>query len=181
MTTRQPPRRDVDAEVDSTSASPGTFNAWLQRTFKASRLTQRQLAHKTGVHHSTISRLIRGDRAPSLRTAASLARALGMPDGPATLDDQSFGITVSRAARVEYALRSDESLSEADIREIMEVYLALRRPPFRPVGAVPKASTRRAPVPSARRAPVPIVVQVPELRSRSSARRRPVSERGGSS
>lgn len=162
MTKRQTLRADLDLEVDSTNASPGTFNAWLQGQLRARRLTQRQLAQKTGVDHSTISRLIRGDRVPSLRTAASIARGLGVPDGSATLDDLNFGRSSSPAAGVEYALRSDESLSEAQVYEIMEVYLAARCARSRPAAAVPKASTRRE--------PVPIVVQVIGLRSRSSPR-----------
>ena len=39
-------------------------------------MSQRQLAQQSGVDHSTISRLIRGDRMPSLGTATKLARGL---------------------------------------------------------------------------------------------------------
>ena len=39
-------------------------------------MSQRQLALQSGVNHSTISRLIKEDRMPSLRTATKLARAL---------------------------------------------------------------------------------------------------------
>ena len=39
-------------------------------------MSQRQLAQQSGVDHSTISRLIRGDRTPSLGTATKLARGL---------------------------------------------------------------------------------------------------------
>ena len=81
-----------------------------QVQLKARKLTQRQLAQKSGVDHSTISRLTRGDRAPSLRTATLLARGLGMAKGLAWLDDQSLGRTGAPAARVEYALRSDDLL-----------------------------------------------------------------------
>jgi transcriptional regulator with XRE-family HTH domain len=37
-------------------------------------MSQRQLAQQSGVDHSTISRLVRGDRMPSLGTATKLAR-----------------------------------------------------------------------------------------------------------
>lgn len=168
MTTRQTVPGDL--KVDSTAASPGTFNEWLRRRLKASRLTQRQLAEKTGVDHSTISRLVRGNRLPSLRTAASLARGLGAPDGLATQGDLNLRSRQSRAAGVEYALRSDESLDDAQVHEIMEIYLAARLRHIRPVGAVPQESTRSA--------PVPIVVQVPALSSRSGPRRSPTSPRG---
>ena len=39
-------------------------------------MSQRQLALQSGVDHSTISRLIKGDRMPSLGTATKLARGL---------------------------------------------------------------------------------------------------------
>lgn len=111
------------------SARPGgrTFGQWLDRQLRARRLTQRQLAQKAGVHHSTISRLMRGSRVPSLRTANLLARSLGMPDGLAGLDRQGPERAQSPAARVEYALRLDDDLSDAQVRSIMNVYLSARR------------------------------------------------------
>ena len=159
MTKGQMLRGDVDAEVGLTSSTAGTFNTWLQSQLHARKLTQRQLAHKSGVDHSTISRLLREDRMPSLRTATLLVRGLDVPVGAATSDGRTFGRASSRAAGVEYALRSDEMLSEAQVREIMHVYLAARLRHVRRAAAAPQASTRRA--------PVPIVVQVPALRSRS--------------
>ena len=74
MTKGQILRGDVDADVGSTGSSAGTFNKWLQSQLQARQLTQRQLAHKSGVDHSTISRLLREDRMPSLRTATLLGR-----------------------------------------------------------------------------------------------------------
>ena len=52
------------------------FNEWLRAQLKAKKMSQRQLAQQSGVDHSTISRLIRGDRTPSLGTATKLARGL---------------------------------------------------------------------------------------------------------
>lgn len=173
MTKGQMMRGDVDDDVGSTSSSAGTFNTWLRSQLQARQLTQRQLAHKSGVDHSTISRLIREDRMPSLRTATLLARGLDVPVGGATFDGRTSGRASSRAAGVEYALRSDELLSEVQVREIMHVYLAARLRHVRRVAAVPQASTRRA--------PVPIVVQVPAHQSRPGPRRPPASARGRSS
>ncbi len=92
-------------------------------------MSQRQLALQSGVDHSTISRLIKGDRMPSLGTATKLARGLreirDEADGPAyfaTLNSRH----VLPTTRVEYALRGDESLTEGDVREIMQAYIALR-------------------------------------------------------
>jgi transcriptional regulator with XRE-family HTH domain len=92
-------------------------------------MSQRQLAQQSGVDHSTISRLVRGDRTPSLGTASKLARGLrelrDEVDAP-----QYFGLIgqgVSHpTARVEYALRADDLLSEPQVRQVMEYYLALR-------------------------------------------------------
>ena len=108
------------------------FNEWLRAELKAKKMSQRQLAQRSGVDHSTISRLIRGDRMPSLGTATRLARglreirddadahtALGIVAGTATVPQNP-------TARVEYALRADEGLSEAQVRQVMEYYLAVR-------------------------------------------------------
>jgi transcriptional regulator with XRE-family HTH domain len=92
-------------------------------------MSQRQLAQQSGVDHSTISRLIRGDRMPSLGTATKLARGLRElrddADTPQYLGLVAAGAT-NPTARVEYALRADELLSEAQVRQIMEYYLAVR-------------------------------------------------------
>jgi transcriptional regulator with XRE-family HTH domain len=106
-----------------------TFNEWLRRQLRVKKMSQRQLAMQAGVDHSTISRLLRGDRSPSLDTATKLARGLRE-----VLDETDttryFGIvehsTVNPVARVEYALRADEALSDAQVRRLMEYYLSLR-------------------------------------------------------
>lgn len=93
-------------------------------------MSQRLLAHRSGVDHSTISRLIHGDRVPSLETATKLARGLReLRDGADTLEYlglMSWG-GADPAARVESALRSDEGLSETQVRKIGEYYLAVRQ------------------------------------------------------
>src|SRR5450830_386179 len=105
------------------------FNEWLRAQLKTKKMSQRQLAQQSGVDHSTISRLIRGDRMPSLGTATKLARGLReiRDDADATqyLGFVSAGPT-NPTARVEYALRADESLSEPQVRQVMEYYLAVR-------------------------------------------------------
>jgi transcriptional regulator with XRE-family HTH domain len=146
-------RRPYPEQDARTSAGAPSFTAWLQQRLAASRLSQRQLADKAGVDHSTISRLLNGARMPSLRTATSLALALGAPDPPAKLEEMTKSTSWrSRPAEVEYALRADESLTDAQIRQIMDYYLVMRR--GRP--AAPAAKT------SGSRAPVPIVVEMPK-------------------
>jgi len=105
------------------------FNEWLRAQLKAKKMSQRQLAQQSGVDHSTISRLVRGDRMPSLGTATKLARGLRElgenDDGPQYLGLMGGGVQ-NPTARVEYALRADEALSEAQVRQVMEYYLAVR-------------------------------------------------------
>jgi transcriptional regulator with XRE-family HTH domain len=103
------------------------FHRWLQDQLKARNMSQRQLAQRSGVDHSSISRLVRGDRLPSLHTAMRLARGID----PSLRDPGGFGAGavagISATARVEYALRVDDRLTEADVRDIMLYYLATRR------------------------------------------------------
>jgi len=112
------------------------FNEWLRAQLKAKKMSQRQLAQQSGVDHSTISRLVRGDRMPSLGTATKLARGLRElgenDDGPQYLGLMGGGGIQNPTARVEYSLRADEALSEAQVRQVMEYYLAVR---MRRVGA----------------------------------------------
>ena len=119
------------------------FNEWLRAQLKAKKMSQRHLAQQSGVDHSTISRLIRGDRMPSLGTATKLARGLREirddADTSAALGVVSVG-PQNPTARVEYALRADEALSEPQVRQIMEYYLAVRVRRFsRPYASVGQA------------------------------------------
>ena len=113
-----------------TSQNGRAFNEWLRAQLKAKKMSQRQLAQQSGVDHSTISRLIRGDRMPSLGTATKLARGLRElrddADTPQYLGLMSSGAPANPTARVEYALRADDVLSEAQVRQVMEYYLAVR-------------------------------------------------------
>ena len=138
-----------------TSQNGRAFNEWLRAQLKAKKMSQRQLAQQSGVDHSTISRLIRGDRMPSLGTATKLARGLRElredADTPQYLGLVNAG-AANPTARVEYALRADETLNEANVRQVMEYYLAVRMRRFgRPMptggggGATASASEDRPP------------------------------------
>jgi transcriptional regulator with XRE-family HTH domain len=112
-----------------TFQNPRSFNSWLRSQLKEKKMSQRQLALQSGVDHSTISRLIKGDRMPSLGTATKLARGLreisDEADGPAyfaSLNTRQLLPTT----RVEYALRGDDLLTESDVRELMHAYLTVR-------------------------------------------------------
>ncbi len=112
-----------------TLQSPRSFNSWLRSQLKEKKMSQRQLALQSGVDHSTISRLIKGDRMPSLGTATKLARGLREihddAEGPAYFASLSARQLLP-TARVEYALRGDEALTDGDVRELMQSYLTAR-------------------------------------------------------
>ena len=63
----------------STSTAP-TFATTLARLRTARRLNHRQLADASGLDHTYISRLERGNREPSRETVLVLAGALGLGD-----------------------------------------------------------------------------------------------------
>jgi transcriptional regulator with XRE-family HTH domain len=112
-----------------TSDASQLFAKWLQTQLAVTGLSRRQLAHQSGVNHSTISRLALGQRMPSLDTATRLARVLpelrhGF-DTPTALRGVSTR-NPGAPARLEYALRSDELLREEDVRRIMTLYLSAR-------------------------------------------------------
>ena len=92
------------------------FATWLRSAMRARRMTQRALAGRSNVDHSTISRILAGGRSPSLRTAERLREAL---EGPVS--------TRPAPAQVEMALALDDTLAPDDVRRIMGFYFALRR------------------------------------------------------
>jgi transcriptional regulator with XRE-family HTH domain len=112
-----------------TLQAPRSFNTWLRNQLKERKMSQRQLAFQSGVNHSTISRLLNGDRVPSLGTATKLARGLreinDEAEGPTYFAALSSGQMLS-TSRVEYALRGDEALTEPQVRELMQSYLSIR-------------------------------------------------------
>jgi transcriptional regulator with XRE-family HTH domain len=112
-----------------TLQTPRSFNSWLRGQLREKKMSQRQLALQSGVDHSTISRLIKGDRMPSLGTATKLARGLreihDEAEGPAYFASLQARQQLP-TARVEYALRGDDVLTEADVRELMQAYISVR-------------------------------------------------------
>jgi transcriptional regulator with XRE-family HTH domain len=77
-----------------------------RRRARNARYSMRRFARALGVHHSTVSRMMRGSRRMPSRTIAGIARRLGM----------------SRAEINEYVIREDEAA----------VLQAIARPSFRP-------------------------------------------------
>jgi transcriptional regulator with XRE-family HTH domain len=95
---------------------------WLRMGMRARGMTQRQLAALSGVDHSTISRILSGDRSAAWATVLRLAVALGEPL-PFPQDPRH---DPSAPARVERALRADPAIDARDLERVVRLYLELR-------------------------------------------------------
>ena len=65
------------AEYDALEAEFAIIHAMITARQKTG-MTQKQIAERTGIHQSDISKLERGNGNPSLRTLSRLAEGLGM-------------------------------------------------------------------------------------------------------
>jgi DNA-binding XRE family transcriptional regulator len=75
--------RSGDREVVPRAWLEGHFADWLRDRMGERGMTQRMLAVRSGVSHSTISRLLDDDdRQPTLATALALLRVLGAEATP---------------------------------------------------------------------------------------------------
>jgi transcriptional regulator with XRE-family HTH domain len=106
------------------------FRDWLTLQLRARRMSLRQLAHRSGVNVSTVSRIVRGERRPTLNTAVRLARVVrDAADEPSAT--RFFGSLTSDSIdpirEVERALRADDRLDDGDVRRVMQAYLDARR------------------------------------------------------
>jgi transcriptional regulator with XRE-family HTH domain len=108
----------------SSPVAGNAFARWLAAELRARRLSQRALAVRSGVDHSTIARILRGDRIPSLATATRIAEALGAHPGGEILAD--LGADTSSVGRARDALRADPALNELDVAAVMRLYLRVR-------------------------------------------------------
>jgi transcriptional regulator with XRE-family HTH domain len=121
------------------------FRDWLTLQLRARRMSLRQLAHRSGVNVSTVSRIVRGERRPTLHTAVRLARVVrdAADESSAT---RFFGSLTSEqldpVREVERALRADDQLEDEDVRRVMQAYLEARR------SATSPEPQRRRPAPS---------------------------------
>ena len=100
------------------SSEQADFVSWLQFHMRERRLTQRMIAARAGLDHSTISRLLSGDRAPTWATVELLASALGV--------DPPMRRETSPVTRVVNAITSDPALGAPDRFRLVSLYLAMR-------------------------------------------------------
>ena len=89
---------------------------WLAREIRRRQMSQRMLATRSGVHHSTISRLLSSNRAPSWSTVVRLADALGT--APPSFGHAPAGATDAQIRRALLAV----GVAPHDIDEMVAVY-----------------------------------------------------------
>lgn len=106
----------------------GQFSDWLDTQLRARRMSLRQLADRSGVNVSTVSRILHGKRHPSLRTALLLSHALepARPSGGSELSTTLGRGDLNSVATVERALRADPQLTDAAVHRLMTLYHTLR-------------------------------------------------------
>lgn len=108
--------------MDDSYSEP--FRDWLRAEMHRRSMSQRMLAERSGVNHSTISRLVSSGRTPSMATMARLADALG-----ATLPTFLRPKTMATAAdaRIRAALL-DAGVDATDVDEVLALYRRRRMP-----------------------------------------------------
>lgn len=100
------------------------FRAWTELRMKQRRLSHAQLALKCGIDRSTVTRILRGTRRPTLDVAVRIVNALSDPTNVAAIDQIRHLATAPE--RVEAALRSDPLLDPMHVDALMRQYLERR-------------------------------------------------------
>ena len=67
----------MDNRILPSRITDGDFGGWMRDAMAERRISQRALAMRTGIDHSTISRLLVRGRVPSLSTAIAIVKILG--------------------------------------------------------------------------------------------------------
>jgi len=67
-----------------------TYGNWLAAEISRRRISQRSLAARCGVDHSTISRIVSDNVDPNMSTALRIARVVGWPEAHALIPASRF-------------------------------------------------------------------------------------------
>jgi transcriptional regulator with XRE-family HTH domain len=105
----------------ATDGSALPFDAWLTGELDAREMTPGRLSRLSGLHRSTISRLLHGERHPTVETATRIAVALGSTRLPAGRERRTDIV-----ARVRHELAADPTLSPRDVQRVMARYVLQR-------------------------------------------------------
>ncbi len=118
------PGRNVEPSEDDAFVGDGQtlpFDAWLAAELEATALTPQRLARLAGLNRSTISRLLLGQRKPSVDTAARIAVAI-QSTRPSAGPERRIDIV----GRVRHELLADPDLKPRDVQQVMTRYARLR-------------------------------------------------------
>jgi transcriptional regulator with XRE-family HTH domain len=85
-------RTPVDSHRIPSRVLAGDFAGWLRDAVRARGLSARMVGMRTGVNYSTITRLMNGERVPTLATALALLRFLDTQPASAPSDDKPDAI-----------------------------------------------------------------------------------------
>jgi len=102
-----------------TTTPTDLFREWLARRIAERRLSQAQVALRSGVARSTVGRILSGDRHPTLDTAIGLVGALD--DGVLPRFYARLGRTGDPFERVAHIVHADPHLSEADAAKLLRL------------------------------------------------------------
>jgi DNA-binding XRE family transcriptional regulator len=96
-----PTRAATDRTTGLSEKLDLSFAVWLSRQLRRQRISQRELARRGGLDHSTISRILVGARAPSWSTMQRIAQVVGFPPPSVLLGAlrTSLAPDVERSAR----------------------------------------------------------------------------------
>jgi transcriptional regulator with XRE-family HTH domain len=100
-------------------------------------MSQRQLARRAGVHHSTVSRLLRG-AVPTLATALALQDALD----PTSAAESDTDVRQLHPAVLAGMLRRDGILTDDEIDRLVSVYIQLMAARTRRPASTPRVAAR---------------------------------------
>ena len=132
--------------------SEQSFGNYLRRELRARKWSVRYLALRSGVNHSTISRLMQHNRTPTLHTVMRIQAAFTRRDGTVPLPRESE-LWMDPVQRVRDALDADPALDLREVEQVVRYYRMVRtsRPALPARGPEPAASIRRVLVEPSRR------------------------------
>ena len=122
-------------------ATGGTrFRAYLELELRRRNWTQRQLAARSGVDHSTISRILTQTRSPRLETVERLRDALR---GETLRARREWADLPSAVRTISAILAGDPRMDPQRVNEVIEFYVAARARRQQPPVLTPTPTIRR--------------------------------------
>jgi transcriptional regulator with XRE-family HTH domain len=98
----------------------------IREQLRIRRWSVRHLARRSGVDHSTISRILGGERMPSITTVRKVAAAFDSSDAAW---QHSPALRPQEVRAVVEALGADPALDAASLSDVVRLYLRLRAEP----------------------------------------------------